>query len=71
MLSFLLYFDRETVVCTSSHDNDLAGKVGNVLLGLKRFAAEEAEHIEWYSVSLFLIRLRFAVSIESFVGFSS
>lgn len=31
---------------TSSHDNDLAGKVGNVLLGLERFAAEETKHLE-------------------------
>ena len=31
---------------TSSHDNDLAGKVGNVIFGLKRFAAEETEHLE-------------------------
>jgi len=46
MSSFLLYSERETNVCTSGYENDLAGKIGNVFLGLERFAAEETKHIE-------------------------
>jgi hypothetical protein len=36
----------EEECCTSSHDDDLAGKVGNVSVGFERLAAEKTKHLE-------------------------